>query len=174
MLKYANGGVGSHSVPVHVDTVTGLPVLPEPASAATVSSVGESETLLKWDAPVNPSGGWIIKVDGIPLGRTQPGAREITITDFKPKDDTEFGVAPVSSEEIVGITRVAYLNKATPPSDPVPEPPKDNGSVDKTVDVLLTIAGVAVFFVNLFYALVKAGIIPASILPAEIRKIFGV
>lgn len=170
----ANGGVGSHSVPVHVDTATGLPVLPEPASAATVSSVGESETLLKWDAPVNPSGGWISKVDGIPLGRTQPGAREITITDFKPKDDTEFGVAPVSSEEIVGMTRVAYLNKATPPSDPVPEPPKDNGSVDKTVDVLLTIAGVAVFLVNLFYALVKAGIIPASILPAEIRKIFGV
>ena len=170
----ANGGVGSHSVPVHVDTATGLPVLPEPASAATVSSVGENETLLKWEAPVNPSGGWIIKVDGIPLGRTQPGAREITITDFKPKDDTEFGVAPVSSEEIVGMTRVAYLNKATPPSDPVPEPPKDNGSVDKTVDVLLTIAGVAVFLVNLFYALVKAGIIPASILPAEIRKIFGV
>lgn len=170
----ANGGVGSHSVPVHVDTVTGLPVLPEPASAATVSSVGESETLLKWEAPVNPSGGWIIKVDGIPLGRTQPGAREITITDFKSKDDTEFGVAPVSSEEIVGMTRVAYLNKATPPPDPVPEPPKDNGSVDKTVDVLLTIAGVAVFLVQLFYALVKAGIIPASILPAEIRKIFGV
>jgi len=170
----ANGGVGSHSVPVHVDTATGLPVLPEPASAATVSSVGESETLLKWEAPVNPSGGWIIKVDGIPLGRTQPGAREITITDFKPKDDTEFGVAPVSSEEIVGMTRVAYLNKATPPSDPVPEPPKNNGSVDKTMDVLLTIAGVAVFLVNLFHALVKAGIIPASILPAEIRKIFGV
>lgn len=79
MLKYANGGVGSHSVSVHVDTVTGLPVLPEPASAATVSSVGESETLLKWDAPVNPSGGWIIKVDGIPLGRTQPGAGKLPL-----------------------------------------------------------------------------------------------
>lgn len=55
----ANGGVDSYSVLVHVDTVTGLPNLLEPASVATMSLVSESETLLKWEAPVNPSGGWM-------------------------------------------------------------------------------------------------------------------
>lgn len=56
----ANGGVDSRSVLVHVDTVTGLPNLLEPASVATMSLVSESETLLKWEAPVNPSGGWMM------------------------------------------------------------------------------------------------------------------
>lgn len=45
----ANGRVDSHSVLAHVDTVAGL----------TVSLVSESETLLKWEVPVNPSGGWM-------------------------------------------------------------------------------------------------------------------
>lgn len=43
----------------HVDTVTDLPNLLEPASVATMSLVSESETLLKWEVPVNPSGGWM-------------------------------------------------------------------------------------------------------------------
>jgi len=68
-------------------------------------------TLLSWDAATNPSGGWVVQVDGVYLGKTQPGARSITITDFVPTRSTEFSVAPISADNLMGIGRAAYLHE---------------------------------------------------------------
>ena len=68
-------------------------------------------TLLSWDAATNPSGGWVVQVDGVYLGKTQPGARSITITDFAPTRSTEFSVVPISADNLIGIGRAAYLHE---------------------------------------------------------------
>ncbi|APT91900.1 hypothetical protein CPHO_02110 [Corynebacterium phocae] len=108
----ANGQVGSHSVPVHVDTTTGLPDLPEHATAVSVADVnGKAE--LKWEADSAPAGGWLVRADGIILGRMVPEAREATITDLPLSEDIAFGVAPISAEGYVGETVVAYLGQPT-------------------------------------------------------------
>ena len=68
-------------------------------------------TLLSWDAAANPSGGWVVQADGVYLGKTQPGARSITITDSAPTRSTEFSVAPISADNLMGIGRAAYLHE---------------------------------------------------------------
>lgn len=52
-----------------------------------------------------------MQVDGVYLGKTQPGARSITVTDFAPTRSTEFSVAPISADNLMGIGRAAYLHE---------------------------------------------------------------
>lgn len=89
----------------------------EPAAATQSPALSVSVnptpggTLLSWDAATNPSGGWVVQVDGVYLGKTQPGARSITIIDFVPTRSTEFSVAPISADNLMGIGRAAYLHE---------------------------------------------------------------
>lgn len=118
-----NGQIGSHSVSVHVDTTTGLPVLPKPATQVSVSAV-EGNAKLKWEAAELPTDGWLIQVNGIIVGRVEPEGREVTITDFPLNADTEYGVMPVNSDGLTGESVVARLGQ---PTTSQPQPPADGG-----------------------------------------------
>lgn len=84
----------ANSVPVHVETTTELSAPPDPATAASVKNV-DGNALLSWEADTQPTGGWVIRVDGEKLDVAAPEAREITITDVPLNNDLKFSVAPM-------------------------------------------------------------------------------
>lgn len=114
----ANGGVASQSVPVHVGTSTGLPERPDPATSVTVTGTGSAATVT-WTAATEPTGGWILTIDGIPSGAYTANSREAHVVDLTRDHDLTFGIAPFTKDKSVGEARVAYLAAESPSPAPV-------------------------------------------------------
>lgn len=104
----ANDGIASHSVPVHIGTITGTEGQPAPVTEVTVTGNG-TEATVSWTTEEQPTGGWGISVNGVHIGGYVADARQATITDLDRSSEIEFGVTPISADDVIGQTRVAYL-----------------------------------------------------------------
>lgn len=100
----ADGLVANVSAPVQI----GAPPAPStiPADSAAVSVQGTTATFT-WQASVNPTKAWSISVDGVQVGLIEPAARSVQITDVVLDEPVEFGVAPLSSANELGLTVTA-------------------------------------------------------------------
>lgn len=104
--------VVEREVQVHVGTITGTEGAPRPATHVTLTKKGDA-VQVQWEASESPTGGWIVAVNGVALGKTLPDARNIMISDLPHTSELEVGIQPVTNESITGTTQVAYLGDKT-------------------------------------------------------------
>jgi hypothetical protein len=114
-----DGLIANYSVPVTIGAAPEPTTIP--ADSLTVSGSG-SEATLVWEASVTPSKAWGITVNGVPVGTVDAEARKVTVGDLNRTETVEFGVAPISAEDEVGTSRVAYLDPPVVEPTPTPTP----------------------------------------------------
>ncbi|WP_137844282.1 cutinase family protein [Microbacterium sp. 2FI] len=131
----ADGLIANFSAPVRI----GPPPPPVAIPADSVGVTGEGAVAtVSWVAPVDPPKGWSLTVDGVHVGLIAPDARTARIGDIARDETVEFGVTPVTEDDVLGQTRLAYLDPddgttATPSPSPSPDPsptpdPTDTGA----------------------------------------------
>lgn len=114
-----SGLIANYSVPVTIGAAPEPTTIP--ADSLTVSGAG-SEATLVWEASATPSKAWGITVNGVPVGTVSAEARTVTVRDIERTETIEFGVAPISAEDEVGTSRVAYLDPPVAGPSPTPTP----------------------------------------------------
>lgn len=105
----ADDRVADTSAKIFMDYVAPEPTTVSADDVTVVATENETSATLNWTATDSPTKGWVVSVNGLPLGVASPDARTIVVTDLKRGEAITFSIAPMSDVGEIGQRRDVEL-----------------------------------------------------------------